>query len=86
MMWKIIAQLFIALSVINSFNLVHGDIKDDNIFIDEDKNLKLEGCGICKELSFDFQKLSTVNIVIKFFFFFFYIFIIVKSIYNPRNY
>jgi serine/threonine protein kinase len=40
-MWKITAQLFIGLSVINSFNLVHGGIKDGNIFIDEGRNLKL---------------------------------------------
>jgi serine/threonine protein kinase len=97
-MWKITAQLFIGLSVINSFNLVHRDIKDNNIFIDEDKNLKLGifvysflflllllgDYGVSKELSFDSQKLSTMNVGT--YFIYFFIYFIVKCIYGSRSY
>jgi serine/threonine protein kinase len=36
-----IAQFFIALSVMNEVNLAHRDVKDGNIFMDGEYNLKL---------------------------------------------
>jgi serine/threonine protein kinase len=39
--WKIIAQLFVALKAMHHFNITHRDIKDDNIFIDENDDVKL---------------------------------------------
>jgi serine/threonine protein kinase len=39
--WKIISQFFIALNVLDDKNMVHRDVKDGNIFIDEDDNIVL---------------------------------------------
>jgi serine/threonine protein kinase len=39
--WKIITQLFIGLAVMNSHNIAHRDIKDCNIFIDNENNVKI---------------------------------------------
>jgi serine/threonine protein kinase len=39
--WKIISQFFIALAVLNERNMAHRDVKDGNIFIDEDDNIVL---------------------------------------------
>jgi serine/threonine protein kinase len=49
--WKIITQLFIGLAVMNSHNLAHRDIKDCNIFIDNEDNIKI---GIFFFISFLF--------------------------------
>jgi serine/threonine protein kinase len=60
--WKIIAQFFIALSVMNDRNLAHRDVKDGNILIDEDDNIKVTDYGLSKELSFDSMKLNTIGV------------------------
>jgi serine/threonine protein kinase len=39
--WKIISQFFIALAIMNSKNLAHRDVKEDNICIDENYNIVL---------------------------------------------
>jgi serine/threonine protein kinase len=39
--WKIISQFFIALAALDDKNMVHRDVKDGNIFIDEDDNIVL---------------------------------------------
>jgi serine/threonine protein kinase len=39
--WKIISQFFIALAVMNLKNIVHRNIKDTNILIDENDNIKI---------------------------------------------
>jgi serine/threonine protein kinase len=39
--WKIIAQFFIALAVMNNKNVAHRDVKDGNIYIDDNDNIIL---------------------------------------------
>jgi serine/threonine protein kinase len=39
--WKIISQFFIALAVLYDKNMTHRDVKDRNIFIDDDDNIVL---------------------------------------------
>jgi serine/threonine protein kinase len=39
--WKILSQFFIALAVLNDKNVAHGNVKEGNIFIDEDDNIEL---------------------------------------------
>jgi serine/threonine protein kinase len=39
--WKIISQFFIALAALDDKNMTHRDVKDRNIFIDEDDNIVL---------------------------------------------
>jgi serine/threonine protein kinase len=39
--WKIIAEFFITLFVINEKGIAHRDVKDQNIFIDNKFNIKL---------------------------------------------
>jgi serine/threonine protein kinase len=56
--WKIIAQFFIGLSVMNFFNLAHRDVKDSNIFIDENDNIKIIDYSLSEELSFDSMELD----------------------------
>jgi serine/threonine protein kinase len=45
--WKIISQFCIALAVMNSKGIAHRDVKDNNIFIDKNHNLKL-GLNKCR--------------------------------------
>jgi serine/threonine protein kinase len=72
--WKIISQFFIALAVLNDKNMAHRDVKDGNIFIDEDDNIVLGVvssfiCGVydcagdygfAKEASFDSHQLESL--------------------------
>jgi serine/threonine protein kinase len=72
--WKIISQFCIALAVMNSKGIAHRDVKDSNIFIDKNHNLKLglNKCrivciiifsgdfGLSKMASFDSQRLNTM--------------------------
>jgi serine/threonine protein kinase len=39
--WKIISQFFIALAALDDKNMTHRDVRDMNIFIDEDDNIVL---------------------------------------------
>jgi serine/threonine protein kinase len=39
--WKIISQFFITLWVMNKENIAHFNLKDNNIFIDNEHNIKL---------------------------------------------
>jgi serine/threonine protein kinase len=72
--WKIISQFFIALAIMNEKNIAHRDVKDNNIFIDENDNiilgsiffsfrlyylLLLGDYGSSKEVSFDSARLQT---------------------------
>jgi serine/threonine protein kinase len=60
--WKIMAQFFIGLSVMNNLNMAHRDVKDSNILIDENDNIKITDYGLSKELSFDSMKFNTLGI------------------------
>jgi serine/threonine protein kinase len=39
--WKIISQFYIALAALDDKNMVHGNVRERNIFIDEDDNIVL---------------------------------------------
>jgi serine/threonine protein kinase len=39
--WKIISQFFIALAALDDKNMTHRDVKNGNIFVDEDDNIVL---------------------------------------------
>jgi serine/threonine protein kinase len=73
--WKIIAQFFIDLSVMNDLNLAHRDVKDNNILIDEDDNIKITDYGLSKEASFDSMKFNTSEIGTMFISLYIYLFI-----------
>jgi serine/threonine protein kinase len=60
--WKITAQFFIALAVLNDKSMAHRDVKDGNIFIDKDDNIVLGDYGSAKQASFDSLKLKSVEV------------------------
>jgi serine/threonine protein kinase len=81
--WKIIAQFFIALSVMNSFNMAHRDVKDGNILIDDDDNIKITDYGLSKEASFSSNKFNTFDKGTMFILSYIYLYISIHFLYRP---
>jgi serine/threonine protein kinase len=59
-LWKILSQLLLALATLESFNMLHRDIKGGNVFIEKDHSVKLGDFGLSREVSFDSHQASTL--------------------------
>jgi serine/threonine protein kinase len=54
--WKIISQFFIALAILKDKNMVHGNVNDESIFLDENDNVVVSVYWLGKEMSYDSDK------------------------------
>jgi serine/threonine protein kinase len=81
--WKFIAQFFIALSVMNKDNLAHRDIKDSNILIDKNDNIKVSDYGVSKKASLDSMKFNTLQIGTMFMcFIYLFVYLFIQTVYG----
>jgi serine/threonine protein kinase len=58
--WKVISQFFIALAALKEENMVHGNVKEESIFFNENDDIVLS-LYWAKETSYDSDKVFGVD-------------------------